>query len=93
MVDEYGCPVAFAQSTVARAYNSFLQAIDLLKDYSFETQAGMAHRQFAGDKTVVSVPRGNKPDHALLHDAMKAREGELVETMVDEYGWFADRVN
>ncbi|NIF47484.1 aldehyde dehydrogenase family protein [Enterobacter sp. Ap-1006] len=42
MVDEYGCPVAFAQSTVARSYNSFLQAIDLLKDYAFESQAGMA---------------------------------------------------
>ncbi len=42
MVDEYGCPVAFAQSTVARSYNSFLQAIDLLKNYSFESQAGMA---------------------------------------------------
>lgn len=42
MVDEYGCPLAFARSTVTRAYNSFLQAIDLLKDYSFETQVGMA---------------------------------------------------
>ncbi|VEB97835.1 Putative aldehyde dehydrogenase SA1924 [Cedecea lapagei] len=42
MVDEYGCPAAFAQSTVERSYNSFLQAIDLLKDYSFETRVGKA---------------------------------------------------
>lgn len=42
MVEEYGCPTAFARSTVVRSYTSFLQAIDLLKDYSFESQAGVA---------------------------------------------------
>lgn len=50
MVEEYGCPIGFAQSTVIRSYTSFLQARDLLKNYPFETQVGTA--------TVVMEPLG-----------------------------------
>lgn len=42
MVEEYGCPQAFAAGTVARAHNAFLQTQALLANYEFETQVGQA---------------------------------------------------
>lgn len=42
MSEEYGCSVAFAESTVKRAYTSFLQMREILADYPFESRVGNA---------------------------------------------------
>lgn len=42
MTEEYGCPAAFAESTVKRAYTGFLQMREILADYPFERQVGRA---------------------------------------------------
>lgn len=43
MVEEYGCPRFFAESTVQRSYSGFLQMRDILADYAFETRVGGAN--------------------------------------------------
>lgn len=43
MVEEYGCPRFFAESTVQRSYIGFLQMRDILADYAFETRVGGAN--------------------------------------------------
>jgi aldehyde dehydrogenase (NAD+) len=43
MVEEYGCPRFFAESTVQRSYTGFLQMRDILADYAFETRVGGAN--------------------------------------------------
>ncbi|MCT4705609.1 aldehyde dehydrogenase family protein [Enterobacteriaceae bacterium H16N7] len=42
MVEEYGCPQDFAQSTVQRSYTGFLQMRELLAEYPFEKPVGGA---------------------------------------------------
>jgi aldehyde dehydrogenase (NAD+) len=42
MIEEYGCPRFFAESTVKRSFNGFLQMREVLADFPFEQQIGGA---------------------------------------------------